>query len=408
MSLLNKRVFWIVADSLGVGFLPDAHLFKPVKGGDVGANTLYNIIESTGGLNAPALKRMGFAHTLIDSTHAEGHRLYRPDTQPIASYGRMAEVSAGKDTPSGHWELAGCPVPYQMPVYYDGLPTEMLERFIARCHESGNAIPGVLGGEPASGTEIIARLGEEHVRTLKPIVYTSGDSVFQIAAHEGVFGLDRLYLICGIARKMLNEYEDKIGRVIARPFVGESSATFTRTPNRRDYSLKPLKPTVLNAARDAGLDIISIGKIADIFADEGITEKIKSKSNTQSMEVLTELALKKGWCGIAFANLTDFDMLYGHRRDPAGYREAIERLDGQIPGLLDKLTDNDLVIITADHGCDPTFAGTDHTREYVPVLVYQKQRPPKNLGTRGTFADCAASLVSFLDLDYQVQAESFL
>lgn len=408
MDNQNKRVFWIVADSLGVGALPDAKDFKPIPGGDVGANTLAHIIDSTGGLIAPNLKKMGLANTLIDAQHPEGHALFQPVPESIASYGRMAEVSAGKDTPSGHWEMAGCPVSYQMPVYYDGLPQEMLDRFLARCAAAHINLPGVLGGQPASGTEIIAQLGEEHVRTGKPIVYTSGDSVFQIAAHEEAFGLERLYQVCEVTRRMLNEYEDKIGRVIARPFIGDTAKNFQRTPNRHDYSLKPLRPTVLDATQGAGLEVISIGKIADIFADQGITRKIKSKSNSQSMEILTDLSLRRDWQGIAFANLTDFDMLYGHRRNARGYRTAIEDFDAELPALLKNIGDHDLVIITADHGCDPTFAGTDHTREYVPVLLYQKNRPGRNLGTRKTFADCAATIAAFLGLTYKLTAESLL
>ncbi len=396
-----------MADSLGVGEMPDAPFFKPVAGGDVGSNTLYHIIDKLGGLNALNLQQMGLANTLVCPEHPQGHLLWKPVSTPLASWGRMAEVSAGKDTPSGHWEMAGCPVPFQMPVFDEGLPQEMLDRFLTRCREQGNPLPGVLGeGKPASGTEIIAELGEDHVRTGKPIVYTSADSVFQIAAHEEAFGLQKLYDVCVIARAMLNEYEDKLGRVIARPFVGHNKTDFKRTPNRHDYSLKPLKPTVLKAAKEAGYEVISIGKIADIFADEGITQKRVSKSNTQGMQELIALAQQTHWQGIAFVNLTDFDMLYGHRRDVIGYRKAIEDLDAQIPELLAALTENDLVFITADHGCDPTFAGTDHTREYVPVVMYQKNRVGKNLGTRKTFADVAETISEFLRLNHSFGAES--
>ncbi|HLD45696.1 MAG TPA: phosphopentomutase, partial [bacterium] len=258
MTLQQKRIFWIMADSLGVGEMPDAPFFKPVAGGDVGSNTLYHIIDKLGGLNALNLQQMGLANTLVCPEHPQGHLLWKPVSTPLASWGRMAEVSAGKDTPSGHWEMAGCPVPFQMPVFDEGLPQEMLDRFLTRCREQGNPLPGVLGeGKPASGTEIIAELGEEHVRTGKPIVYTSADSVFQIAAHEEAFGLQKLYDVCVIARAMLNEYEDKLGRVIARPFVGHNKTDFKRTPNRHDYSLKPLKPTVLKAAKEAGYEVIS-------------------------------------------------------------------------------------------------------------------------------------------------------
>lgn len=397
-----------MADSLGVGAMPDAHRFKPIPGGDIGSNTLGSIITSHGKLNAPTLQNMGLANVLISDQFPNGHPQWKPIANPIACFGKMAERSAGKDTPSGHWEMAGVPVEYEMPVYYAGLPATLLELFVKRCREQGVDLPGVLGGQPASGTEIIHALGEESVRTGKPIVYTSGDSVFQIAAHEEAFGLDKLYTICKIARSLLDEQPEKIGRVIARPFVGTSANDFVRTPNRHDYSLLPPKPTILDACKAARYEIISIGKIADIFADQGITQKIKSKSNRDGMRILQELSDKNDWSGIAFVNLVDFDMLFGHRRNPLGYAQALEEFDLDLTSFLETLQPNDLVIISADHGCDPTFAGTDHTREYVPVLVYGKAIKACNLGTRKTFADVAATIARYLEVNYSCEAESLL
>jgi phosphopentomutase len=399
---MKRRVFWIVLDSLGIGAAPDADQFFQSEGGnDVGANTLGHIIDVTQGLKAPFLQSLGLANTLVTQENPEGNRFWAPVASPLASYGRMAEVSAGKDTSSGHWELAGCPVPYLMPVYYEGLPKELLDEFIARVNKEGIVLEGILGkGKAASGTEIIKELGEEHVKTGKLIIYTSMDSVFQIAAHEEVFGLENLYKVCQIARNLLNEKEDKIGRVIARPFVGSTKHDFVRTANRKDYSLEPLGKTVLDAIKEKGLDVIGVGKIGDIFAHKGLTQELKSKSNAQGMSVMTELALLNDWQGLAFVNLVDFDMLYGHRRDPQGYRKALEDADELMPRFFELLQEGDLLIVTADHGCDPTYNSTDHTREYVPILMYAKHKPAVNLGTRKTFSDVAATIANYLDVDY--------
>lgn len=359
------RVFLIIADSLGVGAAPDAINYKPVPGGDVGSHTLWHTIDANKGLNAPTLQQLGLANVI------GGHPLWPAIESPIGFYGKMTETSAGKDTPSGHWEIAGCPVPYQMPVYYDGLPKEMMDRFVKRVREKGIELAGVLGGQPASGTEIISLLGEESLLTKKPIVYTSGDSVFQIAAHETYFGLEKLYTICKIARDVLNEYPDKIGRVIARPFIGESKKDFKRTSHRHDYSLEPMHNTILDVLKKAGRDVIGVGKIGDIFAHRGLTQEIHSDSNHHGMTILTELAQRKDWEGLAFINLCDFDVLYGHRRNAKGYATAIEEFDCDLKNFLPSLTENEVILITSDHGCDPTFAGTDHTREFVPILLYQ-------------------------------------
>ncbi|MBU0506109.1 phosphopentomutase [bacterium] len=407
---MKRRVFWIVLDSLGIGAAPDADQFFQSEGGnDVGANTLGHIIDVTKGLNAPFFQQLGLANTLVTQENPEGNNLWAPVSEPLASYGRMKEVSAGKDTSSGHWELAGCPVPYLMPVYYEGLPKELLDEFIARVNREGIVLDGVLGkGKAASGTEIIKKLGDEHVKTGKPIVYTSMDSVFQIAAHEEVFGLEKLYKVCEIARALLNEKEDKIGRVIARPFVGATTQNFVRTANRKDYSLEPLGKTVLDAVKEQGLDVIGVGKIGDIFAHRGLTQEIKSKSNAQGMQIMSELILKRDWQGLAFVNLVDFDMLYGHRRDPQGYRKALEEVDALMPKFFEMLQEEDLVIIAADHGCDPTYNSTDHTREYVPLLVYKKNKPAVNLGIRQTFADVAATIAAYLDVDYVCDGRNLL
>lgn len=406
--MTKKRIFWIIVDSLGVGAMPDAAHFKPLPGGDVGANTLGHIIDFNKGLNCPTLQKLGLANILISDENPKGNVFWPPLPNPIASYGRLTEISAGKDTPSGHWEMAGAPVSYLMPVYYDGFAPKMVGDFIKRVRDNGVELPGTLWNKPASGTEIIKKFGEESIASGKIILYTSGDSVFQIAAHEEKFGLEKLYRVCEIARSFLNEFDEKIGRVIARPFIGDSAKNFERTPNRRDYSLTPPRPTVLQAACAHGYEVISIGKIADIFAHQGFTQKIKSKSNKHGLTILTKLAQQKNWQGIAFVNLVEFDSHYGHRRDPKGYAKALKDFDGQLPEYLEGLTESDLMLISADHGCDPTFPGSDHTREYVPILSYQKNRPAKNLGTRETFADVAATITRFLNLDYKVQAKSWI
>lgn len=397
-----------MADSLGIGAMPDAHLFKPVPGGDIGANTLAAIIRSNNGLQCPTLQKLGLSNILANSHITNESKLWPPVQQPLASYGKMAERSVGKDTPSGHWEMAGVPLTYHMPVYYDGLPEELLNQFVNRCQENGIPLVGVLGGEPASGTEIIKKLGEDSVKSGKPIVYTSGDSVFQIAAHEESFGLQKLYQICEVARALLDELPEKIGRVIARPFIGSGRDSFVRTSNRKDYSLLPPRATILDACKAAKYEVISIGKIADIFAHQGFTQEIKSKNNSEGMKILSKLACKNDWSGVAFVNLVDFDMLYGHRRDPLGYAKALEDFDAALDLFMNNLTPNDLMIISADHGCDPTFVGTDHTREYVPVLCYQKDRNGKDLGTRDTFADVAATIAEFLQVEYACEAKSLL
>jgi phosphopentomutase len=368
-----KRVFLIVLDSLGVGEMPDAARF-----GDSGAHTLDHLVAASGGLDAPHLVALGLGHV------AGVSRVPRTSA-PRGAFGRCAERSPGKDTSTGHWEMMGCVLEREFPTYSQGFPPEIIDAFVRRAE-----LPGVLCNAAASGTEVIDRLAPEHIATGKPIVYTSADSVFQIACHEQHFGLERLYRCCEIAREILNPYG--VGRVIARPFVG-APGSFKRTYNRRDYSLKPFSETSLDRLGRAGVPVIGVGKIEDIFAGVGVAQSIHTEGNRDGMEHVLKLAreLERGF---VFVNLVDFDMLYGHRRDSRGYRAALESFDlalGELQGLL---RDDDLVLLTADHGNDPTFtATTDHTREYVPILACgARVKPGVDLGTRASFADIGATV----------------
>ncbi|MHC4261159.1 MAG: phosphopentomutase [Planctomycetota bacterium] len=369
----QRRVFCLVLDSLGVGELPDAARF-----GDEGAHTLDHLVDAAGVPDAPRLIELGLGAVPGVS------RLPRPD-RPAGAYGRLAELSPGKDTSTGHWELMGCALDAEFPTYPDGFPPEILDPWIERC-----GLPGALCNEPASGTEVIARLGAESIETGRPIVYTSADSVFQVAAHEEHFGLERLHEICEVAREILTPYG--VGRVIARPFVGEVGA-FERTYNRRDYSLVPPRETSLDRLIAAGVPTIGVGKIEDIFAGRGVERSIHTEGNDDGMRRTIELAGELDH-GFVFVNLVDFDMLFGHRRDPVGYRDAIERFDRQLVELERHLRPNDLVLMTADHGNDPTkLETTDHTREYVPLLVSGPGVPAGvELGTRESFADLGATV----------------
>jgi len=384
-----KRVFLIVLDSLGVGEAPDAARF-----GDVGAHTLDHIVEAADGLDAPNLAALGLGRI---TGVARAPRV----AQPRGAFGRCAELSPGKDTSTGHWEMMGCVLEREFPTYPNGFPPEIIDAFVARTRT-----PGVLCNAPASGTEVIDRLGAEHIRSGKPIVYTSADSVFQIACHEQHFGLERLYECCSVAREILTPYG--VGRVIARPFVGEVGA-FQRTYNRRDYSLKPFCETVLDRLTKAGVPVIGVGKIEDIFAGVGVGQSIHTEGNRDGMEHVLKLAreLERGF---VFVNLVDFDMLYGHRRDARGYRAAIEAFDEKLGELQQLLRDDDLVLLTADHGNDPTFtATTDHTREYVPVLAAgARVKPGVDLGTRASFADIGATVEEAFGLAPVAPGRSFL
>ena len=360
---MAKRVFLIVLDSFGIGEAPDACDF-----GDEGANTLGSIAE-TGVLDIPNLRKMGLGN--IDGVECLG------DVKaPCASYMRLLPVSAGKDTTVGHFELMGLISKKPMPTYPGGFPKELIEEFERRVGR------GVLCNLPYSGTDVLRDFGEEHLRTGKLIVYTSADSVFQIAAHESVMTAEELYRVCLTARELLCG-EHAVGRVIARPFVGDVGS-FTRTANRRDFSLEPPGQTVLDKLTSRGVKVISVGKIYDIFAARGISESIKTHSNLDGMRVLSELA-ERDFSGLCFANLVEFDSNYGHRQDAVGYARAMSEFDAWLGGFLPKLTEDDMLIITADHGCDPSDDSTDHTRECVPVLIYQKGRKSENFGTREGF-----------------------
>lgn len=370
----ERRVFLIVLDSLGVGALPDAASF-----GDQGTHTLDHIVEAAGGLDAPHLVALGLGHV-------PGVTRVPRCASPRGAFGRCAELSPGKDTSTGHWEMMGCVLERQFPVFPEGFPPAIIGEFVRRAR-----LPGVLCNAPASGTEVLERLGAEHIESGKPIVYTSADSVFQIAAHEQHFGLERLYECCTIARTILDAHG--VGRVIARPFVG-APGSFRRTYNRRDYSLKPFRETALVRLERAGVPVIGVGKIEDIFAGVGVSESVHSEGNHDGMQHTLELAHTRRERCLVFVNLVDFDMLYGHRRDARGYRRALEQFDAGYAELERALGPEDLVLLTADHGNDPTFAKTtDHTREYVPLLAAGAGvRAGAELGTRASLADVGATV----------------
>lgn len=383
-----RRVVWIVLDSVGIGALPDAHLY-----GDEGSNTLGNIAKAVGGLSLPNLEKMGLGNIAPIQGLA-------PALKPIAAYGKMAEQSPGKDTITGHWEMAGLILEKAFPVYTQGFPLDLIRNFEMQIGRK------ILGNKAASGTEIIVELGEEHIRTGYPIVYTSADSVFQIAAHEEVIPLDELYSICKIARNILIG-EHRVGRVIARPFIGEVG-NFKRTANRSDFSLKPPSPTILDYIVAAHYEVIGIGKIADIFARQGLSKSIPAKSNRDAIDKIIYL-LGKQDTGLLFANLVDFDSIYGHRNDPLGYSKALIEFDDSLPEIYSLLGSEDVLIINADHGCDPTFPGTDHTREYVPLLIFgQKIKKGINLGVRSSFSDLGKTVAELLNVEADVDGISML
>ena len=382
-----KRIFLIVLDSFGVGALPDADAF-----GDAGTSTLRACAGSPE-LHIPNLISLGLGR--IDGVSC----LPKP-RRAAAAYGRMAEASRGKDTTTGHWELAGLVSPQPFPLYPQGFPEEILAPFREKTGR------GVLANAPWSGTEVINVFGDEHVATGDLIVYTSADSVFQIAAHEDVVPPEQLYEYCRIAREILRGPHG-VGLVIARPFVGSGNGNYTRTANRRDFSLEPPRPTLPDAVKAAGLDSIGVGKIRDIFAGRGLTEYVLTHSNAEGMEKTDEYC-EKDFRGLCFVNLVDFDMLYGHRRDIPGYARALTEFDRWLGGFLPKLGPGDALILTADHGCDPSYtATTDHTREYVPLLVYGKDLRTGNLGTRACFADLAATVAGLLGIDFPCDGQSF-
>ena len=384
---MANRVILFVLDSIGIGALPDAEKF-----GDFGVNTLGSIARSTQSFNIPNLKKLGIGN--IDGIdYIEG------DLSPTGAYGRSLEASNGKDTTTGHWEIAGLLIEKPFKTYPDGFPSHIIDVFEEKIGSK------ILCNKPASGTVVLDELGELHMETGMPIVYTSADSVFQIAAHEEIIPLEKLYEMCQIAREMLIG-EDQVARVIARPFIG-SKGSFQRTSNRRDYSIKPYDKTILDIAKENGLEVKAVGKIVDIFDGEGITEDVHTKDNMDGVDQ-TIRYLKEDFKGILFTNLVDFDAKYGHRRDVDGYRMAIEEFDSRVPEILNAMNPDDIIIFMADHGNDPGYEGSDHTREYIPIIIAGDMvKQGVNIGTRKTFSDIAATVADLLDIPSTPHGESF-
>ncbi|HHW67887.1 MAG: phosphopentomutase [Epulopiscium sp.] len=382
------RIIWIILDSVGMGELPDAHKF-----GDQGSNTIGNISKMVGGLNVPNLVSLGLGNI-------EGMIGLPKTEKPLGCFGRFGEISNGKDTVTGHWEMAGVFSEKPFPTYPNGFPKEIIEAFEKAIGTK------TLGNKPASGTEILEELGEEHLRTGYPIVYTSADSVFQIAAHEEVIPIEKLYEICSIARDLLVG-EHAVARVIARPFIGKKAGSFTRTPNRRDYALAPPHDTILDKIKDKNLDVIAVGKIEDIFSGRGITEAVHTQDNMDGVNKTIQY-MKQNNRGLIFTNLVDFDMKWGHRNDYKAYAQGLEEFDKRLPEILDAMGENDVLMINADHGCDPTTPSTDHSREYVPFIAYGKKLNQNvDLKTRRTFADIGQTIGEILGTDRIKNGESF-
>lgn len=384
-----KRIFIIVLDSVGIGEAPDAERF-----GDKGADTLGHVAEFMNGLKMPNMGKLGLSNI------REIKGIDKAD-KPLAYYTKMTEASKGKDTMTGHWEIMGLNVSTPFQVFPNGFPPELISVLEEKTGRK------VIGNKPASGTEIIEELGEEHMKSGALIVYTSADSVLQIAAHEEIIPIEELYQICEIARELTLDEKYMVGRVIARPFIG-SPGQFKRTANRRDYALKPFGRTVMNELKDAGFDVIAIGKISDIYNGEGVTKSLKTVSNMDGVDKLLE-TFDMDFTGVSFVNLVDFDALYGHRRNPEGYGNALEEFDARIPEIIAKMSEEDLLMITADHGNDPLHHGTDHTREYVPLLVYSKQwTAGRELPVRDTFADVGATVADNFRVKMPPFGKSFL
>jgi phosphopentomutase len=384
-----KRVFLIVMDSVGIGEAPDAEKF-----GDKGADTLGHIAERMNGLNMPNIGKLGLSNI------REIKGIEKAD-KPMAFYTKMQEASNGKDTMTGHWEIMGLNIQTPFRVFPDGFPPELISELESRAGRK------IIGNKPASGTEILVELGEEHMKTGALIVYTSADSVLQIAAHEDIIPIEEQYKICKIARELTLDEKYMVGRVIARPFVGEPG-NFQRTSNRHDYALKPFDRTVMNEMADGGLDVVAIGKISDIYDGEGVTEAIRTTSNMDGMDKIIQ-TFDKEFTGLSFLNLVDFDALFGHRRNPEGYGKALEEFDARLPEVFAKMQEGDLLMITADHGNDPIHHGTDHTREYVPLLVYAKDMEEgKELPISETFADIGATIADNFNVKMPAYGKSFL
>lgn len=381
------RVILIVMDSVGVGELPDANLY-----GDSGSNTIGNIAREVKNFKLNNLQALGIGNIDINLGLEKAE-------SPMGSYGRAKEISPGKDTTTGHWEIAGVTLEQPFPTFPEGFSLELVEAFERAIGTK------TLGNEVASGTEIIARLGEKHVETGYPIIYTSADSVFQIAAHEDVIPLSKLYEMCETARRLLTG-KYAVGRVIARPFLG-TGGDYKRTSNRRDFSLKPIKKTMLEVISENSMNVIAVGKIEDIFAGVGITEAVHISNNMEGMDKTLEY-MRTDKKGLIFTNLVDFDMIYGHRNDVSGYAQALMEFDGRLSEVFSAMKDSDVLIITADHGCDPTTDSTDHSREYIPLLVYGKYiKQGVNMGTRESFSDIGSTVLDFLGLPKEIQGTSF-
>ena len=397
----NRRVIILMMDSFGIGGAEDAAKFA-----DTGADTLGHIAKQCGGILLPNLAALGLFKAAQASTGEEVPAGAQPPAKVNlpSKYGFMREISKGKDTSSGHWEVAGVPVTFDwgyFPPQYPSFPPDLIDKI---CQEA--KLPGILGNKAASGTVIIDELGEEHIKTGKPICYTSADSVFQIAAHEKHFGLDRLYQVCEIAFKHLKPYN--IARVIARPFEGEKKGEFKRTKNRHDYSVLPPHETLLDVMKKSGGQVISVGKIADIFAHQGITRAVKASGLEELWNVTLQEIKSAPGNSIVFTNFVDFDMTWGHRRDVQGYKNGLEYFDSRLPELQTILKDDDIVFITADHGCDPTYKGTDHTREHVPVIMFGKKVTSEFIGGRDTYADLGQTAADYLGLPALLTGKSFL
>lgn len=385
---MKRKVILIVLDSVGIGELPDANLY-----GDKGSNTVGNISKFVNGLSLPNMESLGFGN--ID--HMQGIKAF---ANPVGNFGRCMEASKGKDTVTGHWEIAGVVLESPLKTYPEGFSEDIIKEFEEKIGAK------VLGNKVASGTEIIKKLGEEHVKTGNPIVYTSADSVFQIAGHEEALGLDRLYEMCEIAREMLVG-DRMVGRVIARPFVGKNAEDFVRTANRHDYALDPFSKTMLDYVKEDNKSVMAVGKIEDIYNKKGVTDAVHTKSNMDGVDRTLEY-MKTDKEGLIFTNLVDFDMKFGHRNNPEGYANALVEFDNRLPEIIDTMNDEDVLMITADHGCDPTTESTDHSREYTPLLVYGKNlKSNVNLGTRTSFTDIGKTVLELLDVKNKLVGNSF-
>lgn len=383
-----SRVIWIIIDSVGIGELPDADKF-----GDVGANTIGNIVKSQGDIDMPNMVDMGIGNI-------DGVDFLEKVDKPAAVFCKCAEISQGKDTTTGHWEMAGIVVDKPFKTFPNGFPKDIIDEFEKQTGRK------VVGNKPESGTVILDELGEHQIKTGDVIVYTSADSVFQIAAHEEVIPLEELYNMCKIARKIMSG-DNAVARIIARPYIGNKKGNFERTSNRRDYSVDPFKTTVLDNIKGSGLDVIAVGKIEDIFNGKGITEAVHTKDNMDGVDKTLKY-IKSNNRGLIYTNLVDFDSKYGHRRDPKGYKKAIEEFDARLSEIIEAMKEDDILIINSDHGNDPTYKGTDHTREYIPVLIYgDRIKKGVNLGVRSSFCDIGSTIADILGVEKTNCGESF-